>query len=275
MYLLVRKITIGSGVFARKQFVCETIISLQNELRRRCFDSNKLQLKAMSIKENYRFFLARLRRGRTVFFCLLALQCAIAEPDMDKMQNLAAQRYGTKAADTVSAWRKMLDEGRKLEESERLALVNTFFNRRVLFENDVVIWQQNDYWATPLETMGRGAGDCEDFAIAKYTSLLLMGVPNDKLRMIYVRARIGGAGSTRSEAHMVLGYYSAPTEEPMILDNLIGNIRPATSRTDLAPVFSFNNSGLWVAGTTAPAADPTARLSRWRDVLERMRQDGL
>lgn len=175
----------------------------------------------------------------------------------------------------MSAWRKMLDEGRKLEESEKLALVNTFFNRRVLFENDIVVWQQNDYWATPLETMGRGAGDCEDFAIAKYTSLLLMGVPNDKLRMIYVRARIGGAGSTRSEAHMVLGYYAAPTEEPMILDNLIGNIRPATSRTDLAPVFSFNNSGLWVAGTTAPAADPTARLSRWRDVLERMRQDGL
>ena len=74
---------------------------------------------------------------------------------------------------------------------------------------------------------------------------------------------------------MVLGYYARPTDEPLVLDNLIGNVRPASSRSDLAPVFSFNNSGLWVAGASTSTADPTTRLSRWRDVLERMRQDGL
>jgi len=101
-----------------------------------------------------------------------------------------------------------------------------------------------------------------------------MGVPNAKLRMIYVRARIGGAGSTKSEAHMVLGYYANPADEPMVLDNLITTIRPASSRSDLSPVFSFNNEGLWVSGAATSSADPTARLSRWRDVLERMRQEG-
>ncbi len=210
----------------------------------------------------------------------LAVACAVgvliggltlAQPQLDKTQQLAMERYGQRAADHVVAWRKLMDDSRALSEQEKLSAVNTFFNRRMLFENDIVIWRQNDYWATPLEFFGQGAGDCEDFAIAKYMSLLMVGVPAEKIRMIYVRASIGG----RSEAHMVLGYFETPTAEPLILDNLIGSIRPASSRTDLSPVFSFNGQGLWVAGQAASSGDPTARLSRWRDLLERMKQEGL
>ena len=210
----------------------------------------------------------------------LAVACALgvliggltlAQPQLDKTQQLAMERYGQRAADHVVAWRKLMDDSRALSEQEKLSAVNTFFNRRLLFENDIVIWRQNDYWATPLEFFGQGAGDCEDFAIAKYMSLLMVGVPAEKIRMIYVRANIGG----RSEAHMVLGYFETPTAEPLILDNLIGSIRPASSRTDLSPVFSFNGQGLWVAGQAASSGDPTARLSRWRDLLDRMKQEGL
>lgn len=194
-----------------------------------------------------------------------------AQTNLDKTQQLAMERYGQRAADMVVAWRKLMDESRALSESEKLSVVNTFFNRRLLFEDDIVIWKQKDYWATPLEFMGLGAGDCEDFSIAKYMTLQMLGVPAEKIRMIYVRANIGG----RSEAHMVLGYFEAPSAEPQILDNLISSIRPASSRTDLSPVFSFNGQGLWVAGQTASAGDPTARLSRWRDLLDRMKQEGL
>lgn len=75
---------------------------------------------------------------------------------------------------------------------------------------------------------------------------------------------------------MVLGYYAEPAGEPLILDNLVNGIRPAASRPDLSPVFSFNAQGLWVPGSAqAAAADPTARLSRWRDLLDRMRAEGL
>lgn len=194
-----------------------------------------------------------------------------AQVHLDRTQALALERYGQKAADTVVAWRKAIEDGRGLGEQEKLAAANTFFNRRLLFEDDIVVWKQNDYWATPLEFIGQGAGDCEDFAIAKYMTLQMMGVPADKLRLVYVRARVGGA----SVAHMVLGYFETPTAEPLILDNLIGSVRPASSRTDLSPVFSFNAQGLWVAGQAASSGDPTARLSRWRDVLDRMKQEGL
>lgn len=195
----------------------------------------------------------------------------LAQSNLDKTQQLAMERYGQRAADIVVAWRKMMDDSRGLSEAEKLTAVNTFFNRRLLFEDDILVWKQKDYWATPLEFIGQGAGDCEDYSIAKYMTLQMLGVPAEKIRMIYVRANIGGA----SQAHMVLGYFETPAGEPLILDNLIGSIRPAGSRTDLSPVFSFNAQGLWVAGQAASSGDPTARLSRWRDVLDRMKQDGL
>jgi len=223
--------------------------------------------------------LAAMRLRRPAGAWLLAFSVAawlcmgwtLAQVNLDRTQALALERYGQKAADTVASWRKAIEDGRALGEQEKLAAANSFFNRRLLFEDDIVVWKQNDYWATPLEFIGQGAGDCEDFAIAKYMTLQMMGVPAEKLRMVYVRARVGGA----NVAHMVLGYFETPTAEPLILDNLIGSVRPASSRTDLSPVFSFNAQGLWVAGQAASSGDPTARLSRWRDVLERMKQEGL
>lgn len=202
----------------------------------------------------------------------MVLAVTLAAPDMDKFQALAQQRYGTRAAETVLDWRRLIEELRTLPDSDKLARVNTFFNRRALFQTDQELWEQDDYWATPLEFMGRGAGDCEDFTIAKYMTLQMLGMGNDQLRLIYVRAK---SGATASVAHMVLGYFPQPTAEPQILDNLISSIRPASQRADLVPVFSFNRDSLWVGGAAESAADPTTRLSRWRDLLERMRQDGL
>ncbi|MFZ2662183.1 MAG: transglutaminase-like cysteine peptidase [Rhodoferax sp.] len=214
--------------------------------------------------------------GRCVWLLLLGLSLlwisSFAAPDLDKTQALAQQRYGAQAAAGIVAWRKLIEEARELPDQDKLNKVNTFFNRRVLYQTDSQVWQQEDYWATPLELMGRGAGDCEDFSIAKYITLQMMGVGNERLRLSYVRYKVG---ATPPIAHMVLGYYPEPTSEPLILDNMISSVRLASMRTDLTPVFSFNSDGLWVGGATASSADPTARLSRWRDVLERMRQDGL
>ena len=202
----------------------------------------------------------------------LAYVASLAEPNLDKTQALALQRYGERAAQTIAAWRQLIEETRTLPDNDKVNKVNTFFNRRVLFKPDMEVYNQEDYWATPLEFMGNGAGDCEDFAISKYKTLQMLGIGNEHLRLVYVRYKVG---TTTPIAHMVLGYYPQPTEEPLILDNLISSVRPASMRTDLWPVFSFHCDGLWVGSATASSADPTARLSRWRDVLARMRQEGL
>lgn len=196
----------------------------------------------------------------------------IAATDFDRMLSLAQQQYGAGAVQTVTAWRKLIDESMALPDADKLNKVNTFFNRRVLYKTDMEAYKVEDYWASPLEFMGHGMGDCEDFSIAKYMTLRILGVPNERLRLIYVRYR---TGNTPPIAHMVLGYYADPTDEPVILDNMLSSVRPASMRTDLTPVYSFNSEGLWVGGAASSSADPTTRLSRWRDVLDRMRQEGV
>ena len=63
-----------------------------------------------------------------------------------------------------------------LSEDEQLRRVNEYFNRRIRFAEDSAVWSQPDYWATPLETIARGAGDCEDFVFAKYFTLRELGI---------------------------------------------------------------------------------------------------
>jgi predicted transglutaminase-like cysteine proteinase len=204
-----------------------------------------------------------------------ALGMTPAAADLFLMERLAAARYGTEAAASIRAWRNMIADAGSLSESERIERVNRFINRRTRFEDDEFVWKQQDHWETPLELLARRAGDCEDFAIAKYASLRLLGISTEKLRLIYVRARIGAPGSNITQAHMVLAYYLSPDADPLLLDNLIEEIRPASQRPDLFPVFGFNHERLWAPGDARSSADPTARLSRWRGVLERMQREGL
>ncbi|MBW6391337.1 MAG: transglutaminase-like cysteine peptidase [Halomonas sp.] len=186
----------------------------------------------------------------------------------DSMQRL----YGSSGLAILEEWFSLLDRLQTADLDTQLREVNEFFNRRVRWLEDTQIWGAEDFWATPLETMGKRQGDCEDYSIAKYVTLKELGVPGSRLRMIYVRARIGR--SQIVQAHMVLGYYEVPTAVPLILDNLVPSITPATQRTDLDPVFSFNSEGLWAGGSSQSRADPVARLSRWRSVIERMQQQG-
>lgn len=206
-------------------------------------------------------------------FVLAGLVAAV--PDFDLIMQLAKQKSCTDGRQAVAAWQRMLTEAGKVGEEDRIRAVNDFFNRGILFGEDTDIWNRSDYWATPLETLCRGRGDCEDFTIAKYTSLKMLGISTDKLRLTYVKARIGGMYSRISRAHMVLSYYPTPESEPLILDNLIADILPASQRTDLFPIFSFSSESLWTGTNPAPAADATSRLSRWRDVLGRMRSEGM
>ena len=203
---------------------------------------------------------------------LLCCVAASSQIDLDRMQSLALSRYGQSAATTVADWRDLSDEIRSLTEQQKLAMVNDFFNSRIRWVSDAEAWGKDDYWATPLETMGIGKGDCEDFAIAKYATLVLAGIDVNKLRITYVKAEIQGAHS----AHMVLAYYSDPAAEPKILDNLKLEIYPASWRNDLTPVYGFNSNGLWIGGrATAITTDPGAKLSRWRDLLQRASNEGL
>lgn len=187
--------------------------------------------------------------------------------DFDRLQQALIIRFGPGPITLFQEWQQLLRDGQKGVESDKLRKANDFFNRRIAFDDDITIWGQSDYWATPLETMGRGRADCEDFSIAKYYSLMEMGVPITKLRLVYVKAHRNGS----QQAHMVLAYYATPTADPLVLDNLISEIHPASRRADLSPIFSFNSAGLW-QGTGNQSSK--SNLSRWQDLLQRARAEG-
>ncbi|SAI71921.1 Bacterial protein of uncharacterised function (DUF920) [Bordetella ansorpii] len=212
--------------------------------------------------------------SRWALLCL-ALHCGGSSAlniDAQKLQSQSAHRYGARGSQAVAAWLRLLRGAAPPQPGAALRQANDFWNTHVQQGEDPAIWGQADYWATPLESLGKGVGDCEDFVIGKYFTLVAMGVPSVKLRFIYVRARIGGPGSSTQIAHMVLGYYETPNAVPLVLDSLVTTILPATERRDLTPVFSFNAEGVYVDGKNAA---PVERLDRWRDLLQRMEREGI
>lgn len=189
--------------------------------------------------------------------------------DAGRITQYARSHHGEQVAQRVVDWLAMMDDSQSLPDDQKLRVVNDFWNFRVRGGEDISIWGREDYWATPLETLAKGVGDCEDFVIAKYFSLIRAGVAPEKLRFIYVRAQWGAGGATI--AHMVLGYYASPDAQPLILDNLTGSVMTASRRPDLTPVFSFNAQGVYVSGA---ATRPVDRIGHWRDLLARMTTEG-
>jgi len=185
---------------------------------------------------------------------------------------VTAQRLGPAAVAAVPPLQALLASARAAEDGERLQRINRFFNERIVFRSDLGVWGEEDRWASPLEALARGEGDCEDYAIAKYASLLAAGVPRRRLRLVYVRAMLPETGIP--QPHMVLAYHAEVGADPLILDNLRPEVLPASQRPDLTPVFSFNDEGLWQGTGDAPAGDPLVRLSRWREVWRRTQEEG-
>ncbi|MCW8450974.1 transglutaminase-like cysteine peptidase [Legionella quinlivanii] len=163
------------------------------------------------------------------------------------------------------AWEKLIIQNQDATITKKLNVTNDFFNQ-FNYINDDAFAGAADYWKTPHEFVIDGGGDCEDFSIAKYFTLLAMGVPVESLRITYVKS------IPLNQAHMVLTFYPNPEDEPLVLDNLNAKILPASFRKDLIPVYSFNGKGLWLAkqrGHDAPVGD-SSRLGKWHSVLQRM-----
>lgn len=200
---------------------------------------------------------------------LVGLSSALANWDFGLILGNAESRYGNlgTAKQRIQAWEALIKSSDQLTEQDKLSEVNRFFNRQIRFVDDIRLWNVNDYWATPIEMLIKGAGDCEDYSIAKYFTLRRLGIPSDKLRITYVKAL------NYNQAHMVLTYYASPSAEPLVLDNLINQIKPASQRKDLLPVYAFNAEGLYLPGSSSKKSD-TKKLSRWQDILKKMRAEG-
>lgn len=219
---------------------------------------------------------AALRRGATLMLvCLSLLFALVSLPHAYDSQRLiaAAPAFGPRAVASAPAVQQLIAHGSRATDDSRIRATNQFYNDAITFVDDLDVWGVTDYWASPLEALGKGMGDCEDYSLAKYFSLVAMGMPVSKLRLVYVRALLDGPGSP-GQPHMVVAFYDSPGAEPLILDNLVAEVRPASRRPDLVPVFSFNTEGMWQGVNGQSTGDASSRLSKWRDVLARARAQG-
>lgn len=183
----------------------------------------------------------------------------------------AEKKFGIEARNRLIEWEDLISNDKNRTDREKLEKANLFFNNRIRFASDIDVWGVQDYWATPIELLCKAAGDCEDFAIAKYFTLKAMGVNDTRLRITYVKA------IRYNIHHMVLTYYSTPEAEPLVLDNLVDSITPASKRTDLMPIFGFNGSGLWTAKQRGQGkmAGSSNRIRQWQDLLQKMSENKL
>jgi predicted transglutaminase-like cysteine proteinase len=92
----------------------------------------------------------------------------------------------------------IVDSARGREGRARLGEVNRAINLAIRPMSDLVQYGSIDVWSSPLATLAKGAGDCEDYAIAKYVALLVSGIPAEDIRLVIVR------DTMRHEDHAVV-----------------------------------------------------------------------
>lgn len=141
--------------------------------------------------------------------------------------------------DIVKDWQQDIN---KLEGRSMKAMAQGV--NRLVNENKYIVdkrnWGKSDYWATPVEFLKRG-GDCEDFAIAKYTALRSLGFPEERLRVAIVQDTV------KNIPHAVLVAYT--DDGAYILDNQIKSLVDAESKGRYKPIFSINRQAWWLHKT--------------------------
>jgi len=199
-----------------------------------------------------------------IILCILSFSSISLELN-EELFTFIQKRFGAQAVERLNQWEKIANLKKNISNVNKLKLVNSFFNKAE-FISDQKHWGKEDYWATPLELLATNGGDCEDYSIAKYFTLREMGVPMDKMKITYVKA------VKLNQAHMVLAFYPEPSADPLILDNLINDIKPASKRDDLVPVYSFNGEGLWLSklrGQEGKRIGGSDKLKNWQELLTR------
>ncbi len=140
-------------------------------------------------------------------------------------------------AQSVRKWQKKIVAWRKLNAGEQIAAVNRFANRTIRYTDDRKTFKKSDYWATPLQSL-RGRGDCEDYVLLKYESLLALGFAKNDLRIVVVMDQ------RKNLAHAVLSVKTAAGT--FILDNQDQRVLSHDSIRHYAPLYSINEKGRWV-----------------------------
>ena len=166
--------------------------------------------------------------------------------------NCAASGLGGCDSRFATRLRSVAAQVTGFSDVEMLDLVNRTVNSTLTYRSDRAIWGVGDHWATPVEVARKGAGDCEDFAIAKYWLLRSLGVADERLQMVVLQDTRRQLFHAVLVVHTVAGAY--------VLDNVTNRLQLDTAYAQYQPIMSFAGGRNYIhgfaAGSAAVAAMP-------------------
>jgi len=145
--------------------------------------------------------------------------------------------------DSARRFLSIVELGRKQEGRARVGSVNRAVNLSIRPMSDWVQYGHADFWASPLQTLGSGAGDCEDYAIVKYLVLRELGFPASDLRLVIVR------DDKRQAEHAVTAIRYE--QRWLILDNRTLTILDAEDANHYRPLYALHQDGARPIATAA------------------------
>jgi predicted transglutaminase-like cysteine proteinase len=144
------------------------------------------------------------------------VQLALCDGDRDRCASPAALQLLA-----------IVDDGRAREGRARLGEINRAINLAIRPMSDLAQYGEVDVWSSPLVTFAHGAGDCEDYAIAKFVALRLAGISPDDLRIVIMRDTIRGedhaVAAARLDGHWLM---LDNLRMAMVEDGDVRNYRP-------------------------------------------------
>ncbi len=164
---------------------------------------------------------------------------------------------------------KFLKDATQFDTIKKLNRVNSFINK-ILPASDKKAQNTIEHWSTPKEFLINGKGDCEDYAITKYFTLLQLGIKKEKLYLAIVKVR------GKKTMHMVLLYFQTPKSTPLILDNLSWRVLPLNKRKTLKVRVIFNEIDAHLLEHNKLAKRVNidwGEFNRWEDILDKVRKN--
>ena len=176
---------------------------------------------------------------KTFLLLLLAsLLLSQSYPSFTQAELKKIKRENPISNNRILDYQKQMFTYKDLSKTKQLNSVNFYLNR-LLPQYDDVINKKPDNWATPKEFLTVGYGDCEDYVIIKYYSLIKLGFDEKRLFITTVKEKFRGGN------HMVLTYFKTKDSPPLVLDNLSFKILDLQTRTDIEAELFINSSGVY------------------------------
>jgi len=202
-----------------------------------------------------------------IYFLLITHLSADSYPFFTKKDFIHIKKSaGNIARNRANDYQKTINSYKKYSKKKKLLKVNLYLNQ-LLPEYDSVTNKQENYWATPKEFLLTGYGDCEDYVIIKYFSLLKLGFDKRKLFFTTVYEQYNGG------YHMVLSYFDVKGKAPLILDNLSFKVLKLQKRKDLKADLFINDSGIYKMNKKYKLIKIQNSSLEFEELLERIRKE--